>query len=68
MPLAPFLLFTTIGAGLWAALLASAGYWLGANFRQVEAYLDPVSYGVLAVIVVLYVWRVVTHKGQRAPT
>lgn len=68
MPLAPFLLFTTIGAGLWTALLASAGYWLGANFRQVETYLDPASYVVLAVIVVLYVWRVVTHKGQRAPT
>ena len=68
MPIAPFLLFTTIGAGLWTALLASAGYWLGANFRQVEAYLDPASYGVLAVMVVLYVWRVGTQKGQRATT
>ena len=68
MPLAPFLLFTTIGAGLWTALLASAGYGLGANFRQVEAYLDPTSYVVLAVIVGLYVWRVVTHKSQRTTT
>jgi membrane protein DedA with SNARE-associated domain len=68
MPLAPFLLFTTIGTGLWTAILTSAGYWLGANFRQVEGYLDPASYGVLAVIVVLYVWRVVTHKGQRSAT
>jgi membrane protein DedA with SNARE-associated domain len=66
MPVVPFLLFTTIGAGLWTAILASAGYWLGANFRQVEGYLDPALYGVLAVIVVLYVWRVITHKGQRA--
>jgi hypothetical protein len=47
-PLAPFLLFTTIGAGLWTALLASAGYGLGANFRQAEAYFDPSSYVVLA--------------------
>ena len=65
MALAPFLLYTTIGTGLWTAVLASAGYWLGANFQQVEAYLDPVSYVVLAVIAGLYVWRVVTHKGQR---
>jgi membrane protein DedA with SNARE-associated domain len=68
MPLVPFLLFTTIGAGLWTALLACAGYWLGRNFRQVEAYLDPLSYVVLAVIVVFYVWRVVTHKGQHVAT
>jgi membrane protein DedA with SNARE-associated domain len=67
MPLVPFLLFTTIGAGLWTALLACVGYWLGANFRQVETYLDPVSYVVLAVIVAIYIWRIVTHKGQRAP-
>jgi membrane protein DedA with SNARE-associated domain len=68
MPLAPFLLCTTMGAGLWTALLASAGYGLGANFRQVEAYLDPASYVVLAVLVGLYGWRVVTHTGQRPTT
>lgn len=68
MPLVPFLLFTAIGAGLWTALLAFAGYLLGRNFHQVEAYLDPVSYVVLAVILVFYVWRVVTHKGQQVAT
>ena len=68
MPLAPFLLYTTIGAGLWTTLLAAAGYGLGANFRQVEAYLDPASYIVLAVIVGLYVWRVVTHQSQHTTT
>jgi membrane protein DedA with SNARE-associated domain len=65
MPLSPFLLCTAIGAGLWTALLASVGYGLGANFRQVEAYLDPASYVVLAVLVGLYVWRVVTHHAVK---
>jgi membrane protein DedA with SNARE-associated domain len=68
MSLAPFLLYTTIGAGLWTALLTCAGYWLGANFQQVEAYLDPASYVALAGLAGLYVWRVVTHKGQRGTT
>jgi membrane protein DedA with SNARE-associated domain len=68
MPLALFLLYTTLGTGLWTALLTLAGYGLGANFRQVERYLDPVSYVVLAVIVVLYVRRVIMHKGARATT
>jgi membrane protein DedA with SNARE-associated domain len=47
-------------------LLTYIGYGLGANFRQVDTYLDPVSYVVLAVIVVFYIWRVVRHKGQHA--
>jgi len=68
MPLTPFLLYTTLGAGLWTALLTLVGYELGANFRQVETYLDPASYVVLAVIVMLYVWRVLRHKGQSAAT
>lgn len=68
MPLAPFLLCTAIGAGLWTALLASVGYGLGANFRQVEAYLDPASYVVLAVLVGLYIRRVATHQGQHPTT
>jgi membrane protein DedA with SNARE-associated domain len=64
MPLTPFLLYTTLGSGLWTALLTLVGYGLGANFRQVETYLDPASYVVLAVIVMLYIWRVLRHKGQ----
>ena len=68
MPLTPFLLYTTLGSGLWTALLTLVGYGLGANFRQVETYLDPASYVVLAVIVMLYVWRVLRHKGQSATT
>jgi membrane protein DedA with SNARE-associated domain len=66
MALAPFLCYTVLGTGLWTALLTCAGYWLGANFRQVETYLDPASYVVLAGIVGLYIWRVVTQKGPRA--
>jgi membrane protein DedA with SNARE-associated domain len=65
MPLAIFLLFTAMGAGLWTTLLVAAGYGLGANFRQVEAYLDPASYVVLAVLVGLYVWRIVTHQAVK---
>jgi membrane protein DedA with SNARE-associated domain len=68
MALVPFLCYTAMGAGLWTALLTCAGYWLGANFRQIEVYLDPASYVVLAGLVVLYIWRVVTQKGQRATT
>jgi len=68
MALVPFLCYTVLGTGLWTTLLTCAGYWLGANFRQVETYLDPASYVVLAGTVGLYIWRVVTQKGPRATT
>jgi membrane protein DedA with SNARE-associated domain len=64
MNLAPFLLFTAIGAGLWTALLASLGYLLGENFGKVEEYLDPVSYFIVAALVGLYVMRVLTHRTR----
>jgi membrane protein DedA with SNARE-associated domain len=63
MNMAAFLACTAAGSGLWAALLASLGYFLGANFRQVEEYLDPASYFVLAALITLYVVRVLRHGG-----
>lgn len=62
MSLAPFLLYTTLGSTVWTALLAGLGYFLSYNFRQVEDYLDPISYAVLGLIVAAYVVRVVRHK------
>jgi membrane protein DedA with SNARE-associated domain len=63
-----FLAFTAAGAGLWAALLTSLGYFLGANFGRVEEYLDPASYVVLGAVVAVYVVRVVRHGGAGAPS
>lgn len=60
-----FLAYTSIGTALWAALLAYLGYLLGSNFAQVGEYLDPVSWIVLGAIGVLYIVRVVRHKGTQ---
>ena len=68
MNLASFLLWTTLGAALWSALLAGLGYFLGRNFRQVEQWLDPFSWIVLGTVVVLYVWRVLRHRGDAGQT
>jgi membrane protein DedA with SNARE-associated domain len=67
MPVAAFLAYTTVGAGLWTTFLASLGYGLGGKYKEVEQYLDPASYVVLGVIVVLYLVRVVRHEGQAPP-
>ena len=63
MPLPSFLAYTAAGAALWCALLACIGYFVGANFSRVGDYLDPVSWFVFGVILVVYVYRVISHKG-----
>lgn len=62
MGLPQFLLFSTLGTALWAALLAGAGYLLQGQHNQVAAWLNPVSNIVLGLIVVGYLYRVVTWR------
>lgn len=66
MNLGRFLLFTALGTAAWSTLLAGAGYWLEDNFQVVSRYLDPVSWVVLALIVLAYVVRVVRQGRQQA--
>jgi membrane protein DedA with SNARE-associated domain len=64
MNLALFLTFTTVGAALWTAVLASLGYVLGRNFKQIDRFLDPASWVVLGLIIGWYVYRV-ARQGAR---
>lgn len=53
MPLLPFLLLTALGSLIWSALLAYAGYTLGANYEAVETFIAPISKGVVAVVLLI---------------
>lgn len=64
MPLRRFLVFSTIGTLGWSAALAGAGYFLGSQFEDVEKWLGPLSTGVIALIVLTYLWRVLTWKKK----
>jgi membrane protein DedA with SNARE-associated domain len=57
-----FVIASTIGTGLWTALLAGAGYKLQENFRDIGKVIGPLSNAVIVVIVIAYVWRLATHK------
>jgi membrane protein DedA with SNARE-associated domain len=59
-----FLVFSTIGTAGWSAALAGAGYALGSQFAEVEKILGPLSTGVIALIVIGYVWRLLTWKSN----
>jgi membrane protein DedA with SNARE-associated domain len=60
MPLPTFLLFTTVGSVIWNTALVSLGYLLGNQHELVSGYLGPISDGVIVVILIVYIYRVVT--------
>ncbi len=65
MNAALFLTYTTIGMAFWTTILASLGYLLRANFGKVEEYLNPISIAVIGGLIILYIYRVFTHKKTR---
>jgi membrane protein DedA with SNARE-associated domain len=61
-----FLMLTLLGSGVWSTALTAAGYLLEDRYEQVGRYLNPVATGIVAIIVVVYVYRLVTwRKGER---
>lgn len=60
----PFAIFSSLGTLGWTAALAGAGWMLGARFEEVEHWLNPVSTGVIAVILATYAWRLLTWKPR----
>jgi membrane protein DedA with SNARE-associated domain len=57
-----FFLWSTLGTAGWTTLLAVGGWYLGKNFANIEEILGPVSLAVIMVIIVIYVWRLVTWR------
>lgn len=60
-----FILLTLLGAGIWTGLLlATAGYWLGAEYRQVARYVGPASTIILGSAFTYYIYRAVTFRRR----
>jgi membrane protein DedA with SNARE-associated domain len=66
MSLGLYLLLTTLGSAIWTAALALLGWWLGSNWKDVGTYIDPLTYAVMAAIIVIYIYRVITFDGSEA--
>lgn len=66
MPISKFLIYTALGSGIWSALLATAGYWLGQNFDAVSTYIDPASKIIIGSLLIAWLARIVHHyvSGQ----
>ncbi|SDT19170.1 DedA family protein [Actinoplanes derwentensis] len=70
MPLIRFIVFTTVGSGIWNAALIGAGWTLADNWESVEGYLSPLSKVVLGLgisfVIFLVVRRVLARRRALA--
>jgi membrane protein DedA with SNARE-associated domain len=67
MNLPLFLVYSIAGTTLWTAFLAGAGYALQSQYEKVEAWLNPVSNIVVGLLVLIYLYRVITWQSQPEP-
>ena len=56
MPLGPFLLYTTLGSGLWNIALIGAGWLLGDNWEAAGPYVEVFQYLVIAAAAAAVLW------------
>ena len=59
-----FVAWTFAGSAIWNLILAYTGIWFGNNFEELDKYVGPVVIGVMALVVVLYVYRLFTWKPR----
>ncbi|CAN5155226.1 DedA family protein [soil metagenome] len=57
-----FIAWSAAGTMLWTGVLAWGGLILGDQYGKVKAYLGPVSIAVIALIVLVYIYRVLTFE------
>ena len=60
MPLIPFLIYSTLGTLVWTGLLTASGYGLEDRYTIVSDGLDRASKIIIGLIVLAYLWRVLS--------
>jgi membrane protein DedA with SNARE-associated domain len=69
MPLPGFIVLTTLGTLVWNTVLVILGRFAGHAWHRIADYVDLLTYGVLAVIVVLalyYGYRYIKARSKKA--
>ena len=68
MPLPRFVLLTGVGSGIWNAAFLGLGYRLGDRWEVVQQYLQPISTGVVALLVLALIWLAVRRRRHHRAT
>ncbi|VXD03253.1 DedA family protein [Pseudomonas sp. 9Ag] len=65
MSMTKFLIYSTLGSLSWTALLALAGYLLESQYEKVSEYMNPISTGVVVLMVLYYLYRLIRQRFGR---
>jgi membrane protein DedA with SNARE-associated domain len=65
IPRPVFYLWTALGSAVWILFLASAGYWMEDHYDQIEGWLEPLSYVVVAGVIGAYLWHLWRTRVRR---
>jgi membrane protein DedA with SNARE-associated domain len=66
-----FLLYTTIGAGMWNIILAALGWWMHSFVpeeqlgEKIEEYGDYIKYAILIIVALAIVFFLIRHWVKR---
>lgn len=60
-----FVFYSALGTVLWTGFLTGAGFILKSQYQKVEAWLNPVSWVVIIVLLAWYVYGVVTFNKRQ---
>ena len=55
-----------MSSAIWTGFLAGCGYLLEGQYEKVSGWVNPVSNVIFGVIVVWYLYRVITFQPQKA--
>jgi len=64
MQLLRFLLWSSLGTVVWTGLLTTLGYQLGTRFTEVDKWLQPVSWAIVAFAVGGYLYRLYRSSAR----
>ena len=62
MPFWRFQVFSALGGFIWAAVIGTAGYFLGSNLPLLEAIIRAIGLGGLAFVIVIALALVLAHQ------
>ncbi|MGN9813570.1 DedA family protein [Micromonospora sp. BQ11] len=67
MPMGEFVLFTTLGSGVWNTVIVGLGYALGTRWKDVDRYSSWFNYAIFALFAIMIAsWAVKKVRRRRA--
>jgi membrane protein DedA with SNARE-associated domain len=66
MPLKQFCAYTALGSGIWVAILAFVGYFLGSDTSLIQQEVKKISFYLIAGCVILILLYVYLHRRKAA--